>query len=147
MNLFVGQMVLKKDVLLPEPLRAKSILSFEDWLLLEENAGQVERKVRLAGWHFFWLTHAWDGWSMAFNAQRSLEKALIKALRKIDRRFHAAEITTIKCYRLLGLRFCKVLVEARHIQHGPILGLTEPVGMMNRSSGNTETEKRLPSAA
>jgi hypothetical protein len=150
MNIFEGQMVLGKNVSLPEQVHLQGSALSDRWLLLDESAEETDRKVRAAEWHFFWLTHECRGWSLALDQQRAMEAALRKAVEKIDRRYNAGEVVKIARKNFLGLHFCKIQVAARHIQQGPILGLTETVGIVAPSlvpSGNAEIKQPVQVAA
>ena len=131
MRIYQGQMLLRTDAKLPEQLSLQGTRLNSTWLLLEEDAHTLDKYVRAAEWHFFWLSHEVQAWALALDEQAALEAALRKAVGKIDRRYNAAEIIAIKRRKLLGIYFCRVHVSVRHIQPGPILGLTETVGIIS----------------
>ncbi|HZU10633.1 MAG TPA: hypothetical protein VFA02_12090 [Pseudacidobacterium sp.] len=130
MIVFEGQMLLRQNISLPEQVHVRGNSLSEHWLALDESAVETDKKVRSAEWHFFWLTHECQGWSLALDPQQALKAALRKAAEKIDRRYNAGEVVRITKRNFLGLYFCKIELAARHIQQGPILGLTETVGII-----------------
>jgi hypothetical protein len=149
MNIFEGQMILRNNVPVPEQVHLQGSALSDRWLLLEKSAAETDKKIRAAEWHFFWLTHESEGWSVALDPQKAMETAVRKAAEKIDRRYNAGEVVQITKRSFPGLYFCKVKLAARHIQQGPILGLTETVGMIAPSlePGKIEAPKPVQVAA
>jgi hypothetical protein len=57
------------------------------------------------------------------TATSATDKAIRGALKRIQKRFNAAELESIKLSKYLGFQVARVTLHARHIQQSAILGL------------------------
>ena len=115
-----------------------------DWLSLSEDVNEVEKQIRVAGWHFFWLTEYVEAWGIATTKEVAAEAAVRKGLKQVEASRNMAEVLSICCRSVLGLKFCKVRLGARHIQQGAILSLTPFVGLI---SPNCRPDKGVEGSA
>ena len=125
------QVFIRKGAKLPEQLRIQGNAIDGNWVALESDAGTLDRQIRAAGWHFFWLTEQVEVWAVATNRENAINAALRKALKKIGALRNAAEVVGVHYHSLLGTHYCRVRLAARHIQFGPMLGLTSSVSLIS----------------
>jgi hypothetical protein len=102
-----------------------------EWLLLKREAHFLEKDLRDAGWHFFWISGEVQGWAVTWDQEAAFTTALCKALRKVERRFNAAEIIRGEHRAFLGAHFCRFRIAMRHIQQEPVLTLTRSVELVS----------------
>jgi hypothetical protein len=120
-----GQTLIRDDARLPELLPVRGDRLQGGWLLSNYDAHEIDRAVRAADWHFFWIIDESEGRSVGRTQNEALISALQEALRKVDYRLNAAEVVQIKHRWLAGLHFVCVRLAGRHIQPSAILGMTE----------------------
>jgi len=125
------QLYLRNGAKLPKQLSVHGQPVNADWLSLSEDVSEVEKLVRTAGWHFFWLTEHVEGWGIATTKEAAAEAAVRKALKQVEASRNMAEVLHVSHSSLLGLEFCKVRLAARHIQEEMILSLTPSVGLIS----------------
>lgn len=132
MQISRGQILIRANASLPQQFSMKGDrLQGGGWIALNENAHEIERKVRNADWHFFWITDQVEASAFGRRADEVLRSALRRALRRISGRYNAAEVLEVRHQRLFGLHFVRVRVASRHIQREAILGLSESVGLLS----------------
>ena len=77
---------------------------------------QLDFGVRGVGWHFMWIAGSHSARGLAGTRETAIQKALVRALDKVGRRFNAAELGSIEVRSFLGFTMAHVTVHARHIQ-------------------------------
>jgi hypothetical protein len=131
MHINTGRTLIRKTTKLPQQVFIKGEPVNREWLLLDDQVHAFEKKIRNAAWHFFWITDRACGWAIGHDRQSSLTAALVRALRKIKKRYSAAEISAIEDKAFLGIHFCRVHLATCHVQAEGILGLSPSVGMIS----------------
>lgn len=56
MQISRGQTLIRSNAILPQQLSVKGDRLPGGWILLNENAHEVDKRVRAVDWHFFWIT-------------------------------------------------------------------------------------------
>lgn len=102
MQISRGQILIRAHATLPQQLSVKGDRLQDGWIALSENAHEIDRKVRNADWHFFWITDQFDALAVGRREDEVLMSALRKSLRKINARYNAAEVLEVRHKRLLG---------------------------------------------
>lgn len=115
------QVFVRRSAALPNQLRVERIIAHDNWGVLAGDADAVEKQVRAANWHFFWITSEARGWAIADSKEAAADAALRKALRRIDRSCNAAEVVSLQHRSWCGLHFCQVRLRIRHIQQEVVL--------------------------
>jgi hypothetical protein len=72
-----------------------------------------------------WLADTCSCSGVSSTATSATDKAIRSALKRIQRRFNAAELESIKLSNYLGFQVARVTLHARHIQQSAILGLID----------------------
>jgi hypothetical protein len=147
----VGSILVKESPLMPELLGLEIVPYSGNWNLVRTLEGfALDRKIRGAGWNFFFM--AAEVKEMFFGALET--KKIHKALRRIfgkvrQQPFNALEVTGIVKKRFLGVPYTIVSAHSRHIQRSCYLNAqnerwTSPVATWERSQ--FERELRFGSA-
>jgi hypothetical protein len=110
-------LLLREECILPDrlnPLRARVCTN---WTLVEEIPVMVfDTMVRQYGWHFMWLQGASSRRGFGTTYEEATDRALVRALSGIPKRFNAAEFDAIQVSKYLGFYIANVTVQPRHIQ-------------------------------
>ncbi len=90
------------------------------WSLVKTLDGfGVDRRIRGAGWHFFFMAAEVKAMFFGATGENKIQNALQRIFGKIERRqhpFNALEITGIVAKSFLGVRYTIVSAHSRHIQ-------------------------------
>lgn len=118
----VGSVLLRRGAILPVVLPMDSG-RVGDWDLVRGLGGYaVERKLRGAGWHFFFMVPEVEGFAVGFDRQKTFAKALARTVRAVEvTGFNAVEIVATKRTEWLGMHYVKVTAHPRHARHSPFL--------------------------
>lgn len=131
-----GTVLIKEGALLPEALRFEGESCVPGWRSVRDlNGYALDRKVREAGWTFFFL--AGEIRTIAFGADE--QSTVRRAMRRIlanprSKQFNSLEITRVASKRFLGLPYMRVGAHTRHVQEGLILFSAE----RTQESGGTK---------
>jgi len=136
MNVEEGTLLLRSHAELPEWLKLHGSPRTEEWNVLDDRASVVDIKTYEAEWNFFWLFQKAQSWALSLDSEMALETALRDALKKMEKRFNCAEVVHLVHRNYCGIHYCRITVSARHIQPGPIFGLSDSPGI---------TRKQIPS--
>jgi hypothetical protein len=90
-------------------------------------ASALDIKLRSADWHFMWLTEAHSCLGIGRTAESACTNAIVLALKKVQQRFNAAELTLLKITKCSGFQVAKVILQTRQIQQHASLGLVDEV--------------------
>ena len=60
MQISRGQTLIRSNAILPQQLSVKGDRLPGGWILLNENAHEVDKRVRAVDWHFFWITDSFE---------------------------------------------------------------------------------------
>lgn len=89
----------------------------ERWAIARDiEAYSLDRRVRSAGWHFFWLQASTSRIAVGRTEETATRRALAGALKRLDGHFNAAELGAPRSARFPGFRIAKVTLYTRHIQ-------------------------------
>ena len=72
-----------------------------------------------------WLADTSSCSGVSLTATSATDKPIRGALKRIQKRFNAAELESIKLSKYLGFQVARVTLHARHIQQSAILGLID----------------------
>lgn len=86
-------------------------------------ASEMDAGIRKAGWHFMWMTDTQSSLGIGATPESAIRRAVINALKRVDGRFNAAELGSLKVSNCLGMRIAKVTLHARQIQRRSLLTL------------------------
>lgn len=126
---------LRKHIMLPEGIDLADETICEGWVVLQSgDAPWLDKTIRGLGWNSNVLTKMYWRSGYANRAQEAIQRATQLALRKVDKRFNAAEIGHIVVAKHLWFFVARVGIFPRYIQESPFLGscdelLTPPVPM------------------
>ena len=87
----------------------------------------LDLKIRDAGWHFMWIADAYTRSGFGRTAISAIDNAVIHALKRVKKKFNAAELESVRVSRYPGFQIAKIKLCARHIQEQPSLGLFDEV--------------------
>ena len=89
---------------------------FGNWHWLRSGALNVERRLRTAGWHFFYLVPPIATSAFGIHRKHALTRAINRFLEEVNARgVNAGEITRISGRRLFGLHLARVEGSPRHV--------------------------------
>jgi hypothetical protein len=117
---------LRTECSLPQGLALIQEPFCESWMSVEDTtASSLDIKVRSANWHFMWLTEAHSCFGIGRTAESAYTNAIALALKKIQQRFNAAELSLVKITKYPGFQVARVVLNTRQIQQHPSLGLVD----------------------
>jgi hypothetical protein len=80
----------------------------DKWAMVEDMAASsLDRKIRGAGWHFFWLQASSSRLGFGRTAKTAIHRALTVALKQVGGRFNAAELGSLHVATYPGFRVAK----------------------------------------
>ena len=113
-----GAILIEDGALLPESLGLESEPRSNGWRRVKNLDGvELDRRVREAGWTFFYLAGEIKANVFGFDVEKTTRKATTRLLEilKSDK-LNCLEITQVACKRFLGMPYVSVSGHARHIQ-------------------------------
>jgi hypothetical protein len=119
--------------MLPEGIALAGNGICEGWVVLQSgDAMWLDKTIRDLGWNSNVLTQVSWRRGYANRAQDAIYRAAQLALRKVDKRFNAAEIGHLGVVKYLWFCVARVGIFSRYIQESPFLGIcdelsTQPV--------------------
>lgn len=117
---------LRTGCILPDGLNLVQEPFSETWMSVEGTTSIVlDEKIRAVGWHFIWLAETCSCSSVGKMATSAIDKAIAGALKRIQQRFNAAELDSIKISKYPGFKVVRVNIHARHIQQHPSFSLRD----------------------
>ena len=118
-----GTILIKEGALLPESLRFESEPYSKGWRLVKNLDGYgLDRKIREAGWTFFFIAGEIEASVFGFDVERTTHRAIKRVLANLkSEKFNSLEITQVAAKRFLGLPYLTVSAHPRHIQEGMVL--------------------------
>jgi hypothetical protein len=119
-------MFLRTECVLPDGLNLVQKQFCETWMSIEDMTSTVlDGMVRNAGWHFMWLVGVCSSFAVGRTTASAIDKAIAGALNRIQGRFNAAELDSIKVSTYPGFQVARITLHARHIQQHASLGLVD----------------------
>jgi len=125
-----GTILIEEGALLPESLRFESELYSKGWRLVRNlEACGLDRRIREAGWTFFFIAGAINVTVIGLDSENTMRRAVKKVITymKSDRllggggRLNCLEIAQVAVKRFLGLPYVTVSAHRRHIQESMFL--------------------------
>lgn len=112
--------------MLPEGITLAGNSICEGWVILQSGeATWLDKAIRGLGWNSNMLTRTYWRSGYANRAQDAIYKAAQLALRKVDKRFNAAEIGHVIVVKRLWFYVARVGIFSRCIQENPFPGISE----------------------
>jgi hypothetical protein len=113
---------LRMGCILPYGVRLPQEPFCDKWTIVGDMAAfSLDRKIRCAGWHFFWVQVCYSRLGFGRTAKSAIRRALTAALKQVGGSFNAAELGSLQVATYPGLRVAKITLQVRHIQQGTAL--------------------------
>ena len=90
--------------------------------------------IRQAGWHFMWLQGACSRRGFGSTQEVATQRALVRALRGVSRRFNAAELDAVHISKYPGFQIANVTVQPRQIQRHASLSIADDCDLQSASA-------------
>ena len=123
----VGTILMKEWPGMPQIIGLETDSGLEEWSMVKTpDAFTLDRKIRAAGWNFFFL--AAEVKTMFFGSLRAakVQSALKRILAKVKQQhFNGLEVTAIVARHFLGVPYVTVSAHSRHLQHSSNLDSAE----------------------
>jgi len=111
----------------PQLLGVESLPYSANWSLAKPlDAFALERKIRAAGWHFFFVASEVKVMFLGAIGAKRIQRALHRILGKVSgEHFNGLEVTGIVAKHFLGLPYTIVSAHSRHVQQDCCLDSAE----------------------
>jgi len=118
-----GTILIEGRAPLPDSLRFESEPYSNGWRIVRNLDGfGLERKIREAGWNFFYMAGEIKASVFGFDREKTLRRTVNRVLARLkSERFNSLEITQVAARRFLGLCHMTVSAHARHVQESAFL--------------------------
>jgi hypothetical protein len=115
-------MMIREGVLLPECAHIETLSYSAAWRsVVNDDSFEVDRKLRAAGWQFFFVAGELKviepGWG-ASTIRRGTKRILARGR---ERNLNCMEITQVTAARFLGVPYVSIRAFSYHIQKDPVL--------------------------
>src|SRR2546427_6745617 len=119
----MGTILIEGGALLPDSLRFESEPYSKGWRLLKNLDGYgLDRKIRQAGWTFFYMAVEMKASVFGFDAEKALHRAVNRVLANLkSEKSNCLAITQVAAKRFLGVPYVTVSAYPRHIQESTFL--------------------------
>ena len=118
-----GTVFLREGCILPDGFDLRREPFSKGWTeAIGMGVSQLDAGIRNAGWHFMGLTNTCTSTGRGGTPDTAVNRALVRALGQVEKRFNAAELSSSQTTHCLGLQMAKVTLHARHIQQHISLG-------------------------
>ena len=119
----MGTVLIEGGALLPGSLRFESEPYSNGWKIVRNLDGfTLERKIREAGWNFFYMAGEIKASVFGFDREKTLRRTVNRVLARLKSEgFNSLEITQVAAGRFLGLWRMTVSAHARHVQESAFL--------------------------
>jgi hypothetical protein len=143
---------LREHIMLPEGITLVGETICEGWVVLQSgNAPWLDTAIRSLGWNSIALTLLYWSRGLGNRAQDAIYKAAQLALRKVGKRFNAAEIGHVVVTKRLWFYVARVGIFSRSIQESPFMGICDelstrprPMTFENETSAYVTNEPAMP---
>jgi hypothetical protein len=134
-KLTTGTILIEKGTLLPDSLRFESEPYSNVWRRVKNLDGfGLERKIREAGWNFFYMAGEITASAFGFDREKTFRRTVNRVLARLKSEgFNSLEITQVARGRFLGLCHMTVSAHARHVQESAFLFQAERLTEWERS--------------
>ena len=118
-----GTILIEEGTLMPESLRFESDPYSNGWRSVQNLDGYgLGRKIREAGWTFFYMAGEIRASVFGFNRGKAICRAVNRLLANLKaEKSNSLEITRVAAERFLGLPYVTVSAHQRHIQESILL--------------------------
>lgn len=122
-NIKTGSILIEEGALLPESFWLESEPYSNGWRLVKDlDAYGLDRKIREAGWTFFYMAGEVHATAVGSDLEKTRRRAIKRILAKRQSaKFNCLEITQAATKRFLGLPYVSVSAHWRHIQESLVL--------------------------
>ena len=126
---------MKEGALLPKSLHFESEPYSKGWRLVKNLDGYgLDRKIREAGWTFFYMAGEVKASGLGFDRHKALHRAASRVLANLkSEKFNSLEIWEVAVKRFLGLSYVTVTAHLRHIQESMFLFRAKPLAAWDRA--------------
>ena len=127
-TLRVGALFMQAGTLIPRSLGVETEECSPGWKWITNLDGDnFDRKVRNAGWSFFFLAARMQVMVWGYCTDKIVRKAVRRVLaRARPTEFNCLEVTELSAQRFCGIPYVRLSVHSRHIQEGAVLaGIAE----------------------
>lgn len=116
-------LLLKNDALLPGSLQLESEPNSKGWSSVKNLDGYaLDRKVRDAGWNFFFMADGIEAGAFGFSVEGAKRQAMKRVLAHLgSEKFNCLQVAQVAVTRFLGISHVTVSGHRRHIQKSNIL--------------------------
>ncbi len=118
-----GTILIEEGALLPESLPFESEPYSKGWRLVKNlDSRGLDRKIREAGWTFFYMAGEVPASAVGFDLEKTARRAVRKVIASMKSdRLNCLEIVQVAAKRFLGLPYVTVSAHPRHIQESMFL--------------------------
>ncbi len=130
-----GAILIEEGALLPESLRLESEVYSNGWRLVKNLDGYgLDRKIRAAGWTFFYMAAEVNATAIGSDLEKTKRKTIKRILaNRKSAKFNCVEISQAATKRFLGLPYVSVSAHWRHIQESLVLFQADRLAEWNRA--------------
>ena len=130
-----GTILIEEGALLPESLRFESEPYSDGWRAVDNLDGcGLGRKIREAGWTFFYMAGEIKASVFGFDGEKALRRAVNRVLANLkSEKFNCLEITQVASKCFLGLRHVTVFSHPRHIKESVFLFYDQRLAERNQA--------------
>ena len=124
-----GTILIEEGTLFPDSLEFESESYSTTWRLVKNLDGyELDRKVRAAGWNFFFLAGEVKASAYGSGVDKMIHRAIGRLLDTLKPdNLNCLQITQVARKRFLGLPYMSISAYARHIQESMFLNRTKRV--------------------
>jgi hypothetical protein len=135
-TLRVGALFMQADTLIPRSLGVETEACSPGWKWITNLDGDsFDRKVRNAGWSFFFLAAKIQVTVWGHCTDKIVSKAVRRVLARAQpAQFNCLEVTELSARRFCGIPYVCLSAHSRHIQEGTVLR-----GIADRRRANAAT--------
>ena len=122
-TLRVGALLMRVGTLIPRSLGVETEVCSPGWAWITNLDGDsLDRKVRNAGWSFFFLAAKIQVIVWGHCTDKIVSKAIRRVLtRARPAQFNCLEVTELSVRRFCGIPYVHLSAHSRHIQEGAVL--------------------------
>jgi hypothetical protein len=115
--------MMRSGTIIPQSLRVETEPYAQGWEMIKNSDGNsVDREVRRADWHFFFLAAKIQATAIGYGGERTVRRAMERVLENAAMsKFNCLEITEVSAKQFLGFPYVYVSAHSRHIQKSPFL--------------------------
>ena len=124
----VGALLMQAGALFPRSLGLETQACSPGWKWITNLDGDsLDRKVRNAGWSFFFLAAKMQVMVWGHCTDKIVSKAIRRVLARAQpAQFNCLEVTELSARRFCGIPYIRLSAHSRHIQEGRVLrGIAE----------------------